>query len=635
MAETRATINRPQSASTPPHCAICLGNCMDKCFSDSCIHQFCFQCLVQWSKVKAECPLCKQPFKSIIHNVISNEEYDTHVVEPPRNEDPMLHRLREDYWFLPLPRAQRQQFHVRTTFTVDSTGEHAIQQMLLSSPFAAGTITVDAGIPDLSMSSMDPTRTIYPRHRRDYSATSFRRSIYAQNLWVVHDDHMLGMRYRDCTPTYFRNNPAARHRLVPWLNRELNALLYEDTRLIMQVVDLILDNLANYHICGRTFRNLLHEYFNVKTDHFIHEFYNFMRSPFDMVGYDRNITYHSRPTSSPVPVIEETVEIPDDNSNDSDVVLVETSTEPPVTIDLLDTNTDSDEPVVVSSGYVTCPVPFQETSNHLEILPPSFAVPSSAPSVNLPPKLRYKQQLSAGENRKRKQTRRQHRTRTSSSDSSCSSSSEEYNRKFLHSYKRYKKRKMMRKFMEQQQKKQAEGATSVPGASSSTAGLQIATSESEDEKPLIDLLNAKNKKKKSKKRSRHSEGADQLYPMDLSKPSCSSFSSTITSNHGVYDNRNCTTTLSLSCNLTDNAEPSGSSSRFRVKISRNERRNSNNEDGAGSSGSTTDPYELPPVKSEIRPTPYDGAEPSTSKPLPLVLRRNRDKWYIFDESDTE
>lgn len=86
---------------------------------------------------------------------------------------------------------------------------------------------------------------------------------------------------------------------MPWLNRELNALLYENTQLVMHLVDIIMDLLLRHHICSRTFRNLLYEYLDNKTDHFIHEFYNFMRSPFDMIGYDRYVTYSERPRSPP------------------------------------------------------------------------------------------------------------------------------------------------------------------------------------------------------------------------------------------------------------------------------------------------------------------------------------------------
>lgn len=37
--------------SPDSRCVICLGRLMNKSFTDSCLHQFCFQCLLQWSKV--------------------------------------------------------------------------------------------------------------------------------------------------------------------------------------------------------------------------------------------------------------------------------------------------------------------------------------------------------------------------------------------------------------------------------------------------------------------------------------------------------------------------------------------------------------------------------------------------------
>lgn len=37
--------------SPPPNCSICLSHVKNKCFTDSCMHQFCFSCLLEWSKV--------------------------------------------------------------------------------------------------------------------------------------------------------------------------------------------------------------------------------------------------------------------------------------------------------------------------------------------------------------------------------------------------------------------------------------------------------------------------------------------------------------------------------------------------------------------------------------------------------
>jgi E3 ubiquitin-protein ligase Topors len=82
MVQSPDTSERSNSAaSPPPNCSICLGKLINTSFTDSCLHQFCFTCLLQWSKIKTECPLCKQTFKSIIHNVRSEEDYDQYHVQ--------------------------------------------------------------------------------------------------------------------------------------------------------------------------------------------------------------------------------------------------------------------------------------------------------------------------------------------------------------------------------------------------------------------------------------------------------------------------------------------------------------------------------------------------------------------------
>ena len=75
-------------SSPEPDCAICLSKLENKSFTDSCFHMFCFVCLMEWSKVKAECPLCKQPFKSIVHNVRSLDDYDQYHIPRPEDRNP-------------------------------------------------------------------------------------------------------------------------------------------------------------------------------------------------------------------------------------------------------------------------------------------------------------------------------------------------------------------------------------------------------------------------------------------------------------------------------------------------------------------------------------------------------------------
>lgn len=55
-------------SSTPntQSCPVCLGPIDNISFTDTCAHEFCFACLVQWSRVKPECPLCKRQFQVIM-----------------------------------------------------------------------------------------------------------------------------------------------------------------------------------------------------------------------------------------------------------------------------------------------------------------------------------------------------------------------------------------------------------------------------------------------------------------------------------------------------------------------------------------------------------------------------------------
>jgi hypothetical protein len=67
---------RQESASPDSKCSICLGELTNKSFTDVCFHTFCFECLREWAKVRAICPLCKQAFTSIIHSVRSFSDYE-------------------------------------------------------------------------------------------------------------------------------------------------------------------------------------------------------------------------------------------------------------------------------------------------------------------------------------------------------------------------------------------------------------------------------------------------------------------------------------------------------------------------------------------------------------------------------
>ncbi|CAH0592680.1 unnamed protein product [Chrysodeixis includens] len=297
------------TGSPPPNCAICLGTCKNKSFTDSCLHQFCFTCLLTWSKVKAECPLCKQAFRSIIHNVRSNHQYEEYLVVQRQAEE-TTSRIDIDR-----VTAATHRFRYRTTFTLPRRESIAIQQLLRHYPFMADVFPTPAA------------RAPVARRRR--SPASFRRTVYRHNLWARPLPDFTG-RYRDCTPDFYRYNETQMIRLMPWLNRELHYLLNENIGHIAYVMSRILDLLPQHHINSPEFREAMHRYFGDRTDHFLHELYCFASTPYDMTGYDRNVQYTTDSRISTM--VNEVISSTDsDASVDSDIVMVSSSepAEPP------------------------------------------------------------------------------------------------------------------------------------------------------------------------------------------------------------------------------------------------------------------------------------------------------------------
>ncbi|CAK9833536.1 E3 ubiquitin-protein ligase Topors [Anthophora retusa] len=248
------------AVSPPPNCSICLGKLVNTSFTDSCLHQFCFTCLLQWSKIKTECPLCKQTFKSIIHNVRSEEDYDQyHVSRELATLDPNF-ELRS---------------HYRTTITGHHRRPH---EVMLNPEQVARREQLPSIIPQVPMGE---------RLRRRAKPAYNRRTIYRLGLWTLPQNVL--RRFRDCSADFYRREPRELSRLIPWLDRELQVLLNNNASYVEYVLRVIVSALNNYDIRSTAFRDLLRPHFGTFTDHFVHELFNFARSELDLIGYDQSV----------------------------------------------------------------------------------------------------------------------------------------------------------------------------------------------------------------------------------------------------------------------------------------------------------------------------------------------------------
>jgi E3 ubiquitin-protein ligase Topors len=286
-------------------CVICYSSIKEgkRCFPDSCLHIFHFDCLQRWSEQKNQCPLCKKVFDQIIHNIKSKTEYERYPVTVLRQDDSAID-LRDLVSFPVIP--LNSVFH-----RVDFLTTHSPRRRFTYRTRFEATLEQNERIQELFGSRVD----------NDYARLTpaeWRRYIYERNLYALPLSDLAG-RYRECSAQFYRENPAQTHRLIPWLNRELVVLMQTNqTTHIPQILEDMRDMLCRYDIQSRKVRKYFQRYLHLKTDHFVHEFYNFAISPYDIVGYDRHVDYNPRNQSTTT-----TVEISSStDSSDGDEVQV-------------------------------------------------------------------------------------------------------------------------------------------------------------------------------------------------------------------------------------------------------------------------------------------------------------------------
>lgn len=345
---------RSPAMSPEPNCAICLGKIEDKSFTDRCFHCFCKTCLFEWAKVKAECPVCRQAFDKIIFNIRAMDDYDEHAVESSHRHRYPLHsspfamystaidgvsRFRYPTTLTPL-RRRMLDFERRLQMQIHMTdyARHFPDNFLdfLENHRRGRNTTnsiansVNNNVNNSSNSNTNPIRREDPmiggQHpiRSTYNpglyhnhyeldifpppagTSAHRRYIYDSDLWVLTNGDGNTSRIREASARFFSSNPACTHRLIPWLNRELNSILSNPNE-TESLIPRIMNALLMYDITSVGFKKIIAPFTLNKTNQFIHEFYNFARSPYDMEQYTRIAIYVPRHRativeSEPLPV---------------------------------------------------------------------------------------------------------------------------------------------------------------------------------------------------------------------------------------------------------------------------------------------------------------------------------------------
>ncbi|XP_016376052.1 E3 ubiquitin-protein ligase Topors isoform X2 [Sinocyclocheilus rhinocerous] len=338
-----------KGASPESKCPICLDHFKNISYLDVCLHKFCFCCIHEWSKNKAECPLCKQPFNSIYHTIKSEDNYKRFDLRPTENGS--------------FGNMAGQRFRYRTTLT----GNRRPAQRRTSPPPDHGVIFegLRGSLPQRHNRDLHSMlRRLAVRQRREREGRSvqslreqeivkFRRALYRRGVQVqsVQD----GGRSRETSAEFFRRNPACLHRLVPWLRRELTVLYGTHGSLVNIVQHIIMTLITRHNLDDQAVVHELRPFLLSHTEHFLHEFLCFAQSPFNMEAYDQRAVYDlPRPSG-------------EDSSSETSVIAI--------------SEDESDSLVSGSQDYATPSLTLSQTAWDDETPGPSY---SSEPSQVLP-----------------------------------------------------------------------------------------------------------------------------------------------------------------------------------------------------------------------------------------------------------
>ncbi|XP_016420956.1 E3 ubiquitin-protein ligase Topors-like isoform X2 [Sinocyclocheilus rhinocerous] len=310
------------NASPDSKCPICLDGFNNVASLDRCLHQFCFRCIHEWSKNKAECPLCKQPFHSIFHSVKGENDFKEFVLRPPENGAPANADPPERVLRPRVLRGRERRSH-RAQNPAPSSSPPQEDDVMFDGLTDAAALAENQDVQQMVLRltarrhGSGEGRSL--RRLRDQDVVAFRRALYRTGV-RVRSSRDAG-RQRDISAVFLRQNPGCLRRLLPWLQRELMVLYGSHGSLVNIVQNIIISRIMNYNMEDSAIRDELRPFLLARTDHFLHELVSFARSTLNMEVYDQQAVYdcpapsYEEGSSSDLSVIAISE---DDDDNDSE-----------------------------------------------------------------------------------------------------------------------------------------------------------------------------------------------------------------------------------------------------------------------------------------------------------------------------
>ncbi|EJF61900.1 hypothetical protein DICSQDRAFT_154801, partial [Dichomitus squalens LYAD-421 SS1] len=250
-------------------CSICLQPYADRTMIPTCSHEFCFECLLIWTDQSRRCPLCSQDVgQYLMHNVRSKFDYQKHYLTPLRTSP---------------------------------------------QPEAATIVRAEARRRAERRREVEWGRRRRQREEADEleQAIEKRRWVYRNNLYAKHVASNPYTRYRPFpTPAQFAASQDMISRATVFIRRELHVWAALDVEFLTTFTVSLMKSLD---IRSEPAVRLLSEFLDMdaehgreraNAEHFAHELYSYLRSPYrDLSAYDNNVQYdtpdHVPPPNAP------------------------------------------------------------------------------------------------------------------------------------------------------------------------------------------------------------------------------------------------------------------------------------------------------------------------------------------------
>jgi hypothetical protein len=306
---TTLTTDKP-TRNDQDKCPVCLqvfSNANSKSFTSKCFHSFCFECILEWSKVRYACPLCKTDFDRVIYDLKSRLEFKEYCL--PVRETNSTSRLD----VIPIDPAEsnesvndqqtaRANTFSRASWLINGTQQQApiefrmlvYKQGWYASPYQTHTYLKITNI-ELEMSNPSPN-----------SAAEY---VTSDNLLCASYKATSGQ--RNITPDWFTNNPACLHRLVQFIYRELkslSAIVSTSTverlsqKLRSQLITLITNLIKQVPLDSQDFYKEMSAHIRPLkyARHFQHELVSYaLSTSHSLADYDAKCVYYKDPEAIP------------------------------------------------------------------------------------------------------------------------------------------------------------------------------------------------------------------------------------------------------------------------------------------------------------------------------------------------